>query len=386
MEVLCACCCGIDVHAKTVVACLITQGEKEIRTFSTMTADVLGLLAWLTATGCTHVAIDSTGVYWKPVFNLLEGASVFGTPHVCPASSSRSPSRRIGHIAWAKLACARVPSRTRCQPWHIWRACARQAAPIAWARPPRSSSASMARRRCAPPTGRRHVGDPVAALQRSGPPPQKRSPQRACATLRRRDPRITNPVPHGVPAPHRQARCCPARHPVSSRDAAGGCGTSARASATGAATAGTVAGARGALGPTPSGTPHSSGRPRWAVRFATGWADPPRPPRLAHVRALRLGSLALPRRLAPPAPRGCDGDHAVPLFARQQAPWLPRVAGWPTRPAPGGLARRWARRGARVLLPRLPPRLATRRQRRHAGVEGADVGLGLRWGARPERW
>ena len=74
MEVLYACCCGIDVHAKMLVACLLKQGRKETRTFSTMTDDLLRLLDWLTAEGCTHVAIESTGVYWRPVFNVLEGS------------------------------------------------------------------------------------------------------------------------------------------------------------------------------------------------------------------------------------------------------------------------------------------------------------------------
>jgi len=73
MEVIYACCCGVDVHAKTVVACLIKAGKKEIRTFSTMTDAWLRLSDWLMAEGCTHVAIESTGVYWKPVFTMLEG-------------------------------------------------------------------------------------------------------------------------------------------------------------------------------------------------------------------------------------------------------------------------------------------------------------------------
>ena len=61
MEVLYACCCGIDVHAKMLVACLIKAGKKEVRTFSTMTEDLLRLLDWLSQEGCTHVAIESTG-------------------------------------------------------------------------------------------------------------------------------------------------------------------------------------------------------------------------------------------------------------------------------------------------------------------------------------
>src|SRR5215207_6549931 len=74
MQVIYPCCCGIDVHAKTVVACLIKQGRRQTRTFSTMTDDLLRLSDWLTGESCTHVAIESTGVYWKPVFNILEAA------------------------------------------------------------------------------------------------------------------------------------------------------------------------------------------------------------------------------------------------------------------------------------------------------------------------
>src|SRR5215813_7440507 len=73
MEVVYACCGGLDVHAKTVMACVIYKGRKEIRTFATMTDELLQLGDWLRSVGCTHVAIESTGVYWKPVFNILEG-------------------------------------------------------------------------------------------------------------------------------------------------------------------------------------------------------------------------------------------------------------------------------------------------------------------------
>ena len=72
-------CCGIDVHKRTVVACVIVSGahkgevEKETRTYSTMVDDLGALAQWLQAQGVTHVAMESTGVYWKPVFNLLEG-------------------------------------------------------------------------------------------------------------------------------------------------------------------------------------------------------------------------------------------------------------------------------------------------------------------------
>jgi transposase len=73
MNIIHRCCCGLDVHAKTVVACLIKHGKKQIRTYSTMTDDLLRLSDWLVSEGCRQVAIESTGVYWKPVFNILEG-------------------------------------------------------------------------------------------------------------------------------------------------------------------------------------------------------------------------------------------------------------------------------------------------------------------------
>jgi transposase len=75
MKVVHEICCGIDVHAKMLVACLIlANGEKQVRTFSTMTDDLLRLRDWLLAAQCTQVALESTGVYWKPVFNILEDA------------------------------------------------------------------------------------------------------------------------------------------------------------------------------------------------------------------------------------------------------------------------------------------------------------------------
>jgi transposase len=73
MEIIHPCCCGLDVHAKTVLACLIKHGRKRTRTCSTRTDDLLALLDWLLSEECTHVAIESTGVYWRPVFNILEG-------------------------------------------------------------------------------------------------------------------------------------------------------------------------------------------------------------------------------------------------------------------------------------------------------------------------
>jgi transposase len=70
-------CAGLDVHKKTVVACRITlsdvgQWQSKTHTFGTTTRDLLQLADWLEAVGVTHVAMESTGVYWKPIFNILE--------------------------------------------------------------------------------------------------------------------------------------------------------------------------------------------------------------------------------------------------------------------------------------------------------------------------
>ncbi len=77
MEVVYPRCSGLDVHKRFVVACLSVvekgQRQKELRRFSTMTNELLVMKEWLKAAGCTHIAMESTGVYWKPIFHLLEG-------------------------------------------------------------------------------------------------------------------------------------------------------------------------------------------------------------------------------------------------------------------------------------------------------------------------
>lgn len=88
MQVVYERCCGLDIHKRSVVACLITpatpssgargnnastQANKEIKSFGTMTEELLSLSDWLLTNRVTHVAMESTGVYWKPIYNLLEG-------------------------------------------------------------------------------------------------------------------------------------------------------------------------------------------------------------------------------------------------------------------------------------------------------------------------
>jgi transposase len=77
MDVVYRCCAGLDVHKESVAACALWLGEdgrahKDIQTFGTMTRDLLALSDWLAERKVTHVAMESTGVFWKPIFNILE--------------------------------------------------------------------------------------------------------------------------------------------------------------------------------------------------------------------------------------------------------------------------------------------------------------------------
>jgi transposase len=79
MQVVHPCCCGLDIHKRTVVACVLLTSpnghvQREVRTFGTMTTDLLALSDWLTQCAVTQIAMESTGVFWRPVFNLLEDA------------------------------------------------------------------------------------------------------------------------------------------------------------------------------------------------------------------------------------------------------------------------------------------------------------------------
>ncbi len=78
MEVLYTCCAGLDVHRGSVVACMRkvegSRVQREVHTFGTTTSQLLVLSDWLTERGCTHVAMEATGVYWKPVWHILEGS------------------------------------------------------------------------------------------------------------------------------------------------------------------------------------------------------------------------------------------------------------------------------------------------------------------------
>jgi transposase len=77
MQVLYARCCGLDVHMKTVVACVMItlangKVDKSIRTFATTTAALMALAEWLASLQVSHVAMESTGIFWRPIYTVLE--------------------------------------------------------------------------------------------------------------------------------------------------------------------------------------------------------------------------------------------------------------------------------------------------------------------------
>src|SRR5678815_806525 len=78
MQALIERCCGLDVHQETVVACLLigaagARARKQVHTFRTVRRELEALRDWLRAAGVTHVGMESSGVYWRPVYAVLEG-------------------------------------------------------------------------------------------------------------------------------------------------------------------------------------------------------------------------------------------------------------------------------------------------------------------------
>jgi transposase len=105
MDVIFPACAGLDVHKKTVVACCITPGrgrepQRETRTFATMTDDLLALSDWLTHQGVTHVAMESTGEFWKPVYNLLEGSFTLLLGNAAHVTNVPGRKTDVGDAAW----------------------------------------------------------------------------------------------------------------------------------------------------------------------------------------------------------------------------------------------------------------------------------------------
>jgi transposase len=106
MEVVYPRCAGLDVHAHSITACVRSAAGHEVtyqhRTVATTTAGLLDLAEWLETAGCTHVAMEATGVYWKPVWHVLEGQFTLSPNASRPAAAAagrprlaevRSPAR-----------------------------------------------------------------------------------------------------------------------------------------------------------------------------------------------------------------------------------------------------------------------------------------------------
>jgi len=89
-------CCGLDVHRDSIAACVMigngVRKRKEIRTFATFTQDIEELATWLKSLNIRHVAVESTGIYWKPIFNVFEGD--FDVILVNPQHMKNVPGRK----------------------------------------------------------------------------------------------------------------------------------------------------------------------------------------------------------------------------------------------------------------------------------------------------
>lgn len=105
MEVLHERCCGIDIHKRSVTACVLTPGTggrpaKEVRRFGTMTEELLALGDWLGEQAVTHVAMESTGVYWKPIWNLLEERFTLLLVNAAHVKVVPGRKRDVGDAEW----------------------------------------------------------------------------------------------------------------------------------------------------------------------------------------------------------------------------------------------------------------------------------------------
>src|SRR5438876_6578206 len=97
-------CAGLDVHKAEVVACLriITNRKvgREVRRFPTTTQGLLTLAEWLESAGCTHVAMEATGVYWKPVWHILEGHFVLILANAAHVKSVPGRKSDVNDATW----------------------------------------------------------------------------------------------------------------------------------------------------------------------------------------------------------------------------------------------------------------------------------------------
>ena len=116
MDVLHPNCAGLDVHKDTVVACsrrvVVGKVEREVRTFKTTTSDLLELSAWLSELGCADIVMEATGVYWKPVWNIL-GDGDFALTLANAAHVKNVPLRGGAKTGWAARPMSTTPPGSR---------------------------------------------------------------------------------------------------------------------------------------------------------------------------------------------------------------------------------------------------------------------------------
>ena len=106
-------CAGLDVHKKTVAACVRVRGTQHVRTFGTTATELLVLRDWLFAHEVTHVAMESTGVYWKPIFYVLEDAFTCVLSNA--AQIAQVPGRKtdVKDCMWIAQLLASISARPR---------------------------------------------------------------------------------------------------------------------------------------------------------------------------------------------------------------------------------------------------------------------------------
>src|SRR5260370_30503585 len=111
MEIVHERCAGLDVHKKTVVACVVTPEHKEVRTFGTMTRELMGMADWFSSLAVTHVAMESTGVYWRGGGNLIYGGGIKLPLANAPYRLAVSNPATVRH--WKQRECGIPLARTR---------------------------------------------------------------------------------------------------------------------------------------------------------------------------------------------------------------------------------------------------------------------------------
>ena len=115
MDVLYQRCAGLDVHKDTVVACarIMTRGEvaRTVRSFATTTSGLLVLADWLSEHGCTHVAMEATGVYWKPVWHVLEESFALSLANAAHVKNVPGRKTDVNDATWLGELLAHGPIR-----------------------------------------------------------------------------------------------------------------------------------------------------------------------------------------------------------------------------------------------------------------------------------